>query len=245
MNLYWLEQVEADVPKENDWLSSWETTRLSSLRFIKRRADWRLGRWTAKQALAVCLNLGWDAHALASIEIRPMLSGAPEVFVNHARAPVSISLSHREGRAICAIARRDLKVGCDLETIETHSDAFIADYFTAEEQEMIASSSSHELDRNVSLLWSAKESALKTLQEGLRLDTRAVIASFDCQSLNTEGWGVLEVRYGDQVFHGWWQETDHMVRTIVADAPSNAPILLPVTPIADRCCVPDFATLVR
>jgi hypothetical protein len=36
-----------------------------------------------------------------------------------------------------------------------------------------------------------------------------------------------------------------MVRTIVADAPSNAPILLPVTPIADRCCVPDFATLVR
>ena len=245
MNLYWLEQVEADVPKENDWLSSWETTRLSSLRFMKRRADWRLGRWTAKQALSVCLNLGWDAHALASIEIRPMSSGAPEVFVNHERAPVSISLSHREGRAMCAIARRDLKVGCDLEAIETHSNAFIADYFTAEEQELIARSSSHELDRNVSLLWSAKESALKTLQEGLRLDTRAVIASFDCQSLNTEGWGALEVRYGDQVFHGWWQETDHLVRTILADAPSNAPIFLPVTPLVDRCCVPDFLTLAR
>lgn len=245
MNLYWLEQVEADVPTEHDWLSSWEATRLNSFRFIKRRADWRLGRWTAKQALAVCLNLGWDARALATIEIRPAVTGAPEVFVNNERAPVSISLSHRAGCAICAIAPREVRVGCDLEAIENHSDAFITDYFTAEEQGLIARSSGHERDRNVSLLWSAKESALKTLQEGLRLDTRAVIASFDCESLNTQGWGALEVRYGDRVFHGWWEEADHLVWTIVADAPSNAPILLPVTPVVDKGFVREFEVPLR
>jgi 4'-phosphopantetheinyl transferase len=245
MNLYWLEQVEADVPTGNDWLSSWETARLGSFRFIKRRADWRLGRWTAKQALAAALNLRWNDPALATIEIRPASSGVPEVFVENERAPVSISLSHRQGRAICAIARRDVRVGCDLETIENHSEVFIADYFTAEEQGLIARHSACQRERNTSLLWSAKESALKALGEGLRLDTRDVIATFDCESLNTQGWGALEVRYGEQAFHGWWQESEHVVRTILADAPSNAPILLPVPLITDRTLMPELEAPLR
>jgi len=245
MKLYWLEQVHADVPTGNDWLSPWEATRFDSFRFPKRRADWRLGRWTAKQALAAALNLGSDDLALTAIEIRPASSGAPEVFINSERAPVAISLSHREGRAMCAIARLELRVGCDLESVEAHGDVFVADYFTAEEQQAIAAVSAPDRERTVSLLWSAKESALKALHEGLRLDTRTVIASFEPAALNREGWGILEVRYADQVFKGWWQQTDHLVRTIVADAPSTAPILLPVTSLVERGFVSECAPLLR
>lgn len=238
MKLYWLEQVQGDVPLGNDWLSSWEIARLDRFRFPKRRADWRLGRWTAKQALAAALDLGWDDPALSRIEIRPASSGAPEVFVANECAPVAISLSHREGSALCAIAPRDARVGCDLEAIEARSDAFIDDYFTADERDLIAAS--HGRERAVSLLWSAKESALKALHEGLRLDTRAVIARFDSESLNTEAWGLLEVRFGEQLFHGWWQEGEHLIRTILADAPSNAPIRLPVASVAECGVVPEF-----
>ena len=231
MNLYWLEQTGADVPIGNSWLGPWETARFDGFRFAKRRADWRLGRWTAKQAVAFCLNLRSDADALIAIEIRAAASGAPEVFINNRRAPSAISLSHREGRALCAVGRADVRVGCDLEAIECHSDEFIADYFTAEEQRLVASSSPNDRLRTVALLWSAKESTLKVLQEGLRLDTRALTGSFDHESPLGEGWGQLQVRYGDQVFPGWWQEADHLVRTIVADTPSNPPICL-----TDRFC---------
>ena len=39
-DVYWLEQTEADVPAENDWLSAGEIRRLSDMRFAKRRGDW-------------------------------------------------------------------------------------------------------------------------------------------------------------------------------------------------------------
>ena len=102
MNVYWLEQTEADVPAENDWLSASEMLRLSGLRFAKRRDDWRLGRWTAKRALAACLSLAAHPRVLAKIEIRPAPSGAPEAFVADKPAEVTISLSHRAGIGLCA-----------------------------------------------------------------------------------------------------------------------------------------------
>ena len=60
MDVYWLEQSEADVPTADDWLSENEVARLNSLRVAKRRADWRLGRWTAKCAVAASLKLPGD-----------------------------------------------------------------------------------------------------------------------------------------------------------------------------------------
>ena len=54
MHVYWLEQTEANVPEDNTWLSPREVAFADRLRFAKRRADWRLGRWTAKRAGAAC-----------------------------------------------------------------------------------------------------------------------------------------------------------------------------------------------
>jgi 4'-phosphopantetheinyl transferase len=67
MDIYWLEQTEADLPAENQWLSAREMLRLARMRFAKRRTDWRLGRWTAKRALAASLNLPTDLLALANM----------------------------------------------------------------------------------------------------------------------------------------------------------------------------------
>ncbi len=138
MDVYWLERSAADLPAHNDWLSASDRTRLEGMRFAKRRDDWRLGRWTAKLAVAAYLDLPTDLRALAEIEVLPAPSGAPEVFLANQPAEVTISLSHRDGVAICAVADSGVDLGCDLEIVEPRSDAFVNDYFTPEEQALVA-----------------------------------------------------------------------------------------------------------
>jgi len=230
MNLYWLEQCAEDLPKENHWLSGTELHFLDDLRFSKRRADWRLGRWTAKQALAAYLNSPHSPAALAKIEVRPALSGAPEAFFENRPAPVTISLSHRNDKALCVVAPCVADLGCDLEQVEPRSDAFIADYFTPEEQALVMRHTSAERLLLAALLWSGKESALKALRTGLRLDTRSVIVEPVDLSLDRDGWGPLQVHHrGAKKFNGWWQIVDGMVRTVVADPPPMSLIHLQVT----------------
>ena len=121
MDVYWLEQTEADVPAENRWLSPGELLTLGRLRFAKRSSDWRLGRWTAKRALAHCLNLPSHINALANIEIQAAPSGAPEVVLPNQRAAVTISLSHRAGTAVCAVAQCSITQSrCDRSLAAAH-----------------------------------------------------------------------------------------------------------------------------
>lgn len=237
-DVYWLEQVEADVRVEDDWLSSCEQSLLDAMRFAKRRDDWRLGRWTAKRALAIYLDLPTHPRALANLEIRPGQSGAPEAFFANHPAPVAISISHRAGTAICALAESGTSLGCDLELIETRDDNFLGDYFTTEEQALVAQFPSSEQPRVITLLWSAKESALKALHVGLQQNTRNVIVTIgDTGTCNGTpenpvpvpevlGWQPLRVRHCDgQTFCGWWQQTA-LVRTVVSSRPLLPPTAL-------------------
>jgi 4'-phosphopantetheinyl transferase len=234
MDTYWLEQTEADLPAHDDWLSSEEADLLSRMRFVKRRADWRLGRWTAKRAAAACLNLPDDPHALQEIEVRPASSGAPELYVSNRLAALTISLSHRTGVAACAIAMGNVALGCDLELIESRGDGFVADYFTAKEQGLISHAPKGDQPVLATLLWSAKESALKALREGLRLDTRSLdvtlpdhgpVAAALRQGSEVKSWRPLQVCYREgEVFQGWWQSAGQLVRTLVG-APSPLPPL--------------------
>jgi 4'-phosphopantetheinyl transferase len=248
VDVYWLEQTEGDVPAENDWLSANETLCLNSMRFPKRRTDWRLGRWTAKRALAICLTRPTHPEALAGIEILASRSGAPEVVLTGQPAAVTISLSHRGGAAVCAVALSGAALGCDLELIEPRSDCFVADYFTTEEQAFVAGAAAADRFRRLALLWSGKESTLKALHEGLRLDARCVQAipldeqfteasakggchvspaSTRPSSNDFTGWHPLQVRYRlGAVFSGWWQQSASLVRTIVSIPAPNPPIPL-------------------
>jgi len=205
------------------------------MRFLKRRTDWRLGRWTAKRAVAGCLNLAADLPALANIEIRAAESGAPEVFLDNQPADIAISLSHRGGIALCGLGPLEVPFGCDLEAVELRDAAFLTDYFTVEEQEFVAKSPVEEQQQLAALLWSAKESTLKALRQGLRLSTTSVSVSLvdtpsdSCVPIrqerhpasgsvaNPDGWRALRASYaGEQDFRGWWRVDKHLVRTIVS-----------------------------
>jgi 4'-phosphopantetheinyl transferase len=229
MNVYWLEQSEADVPTENNWLSENEAVRLNGMRFAKRRADWRLGRWTAKRALSVFMDVPAHPQVFKKMDVRPAPSGAPEVFFANQPAAVTISLSHRDGVAACAVAKSGVEIGCDLEMVEPRTDAFVADYFTIEEQALIARASAEDRPRLLALLWSAKESALKALHEGLRLDTRSVVVNPFDGSFDLNGWSPLHVRYtGGVLFHGWWHLADNILRTVVASPQPDSPTPLTI-----------------
>jgi 4'-phosphopantetheinyl transferase len=244
MEASWLEQTVADVPAANDWLSSRDESLLSAMRIPKRRADWRLGRWTAKHAVAAHLGLAFDPRTLATIEIRPADSGAPEVYLESGLANVSISLTHRAGIGACAVAPAGMTLGCDLEIVEPRTDAFVEDYFTADEQAMLQGKPAAERHRILAVLWSAKETALKVLRTGLRLDTRCVAITF-CHDLvymdqelpesapgspftaprfSVQDWRPFRACHaGDRVFYGWWQACDDIVRTIAAEQSMGPP----------------------
>ncbi len=245
MDVYWLQQSEADLPATDDWLCESETARLSMFRFAKRRTDWRLGRWTAKCAVAASFKLPGDRLSLKEIEIYPASTGQPEVALHDRTERVTISISHRGGVGFCAVALGDVKLGCDLEMIEPRSDAFISDYFTKSEQQLIAQASCADRPLLASLVWSAKESALKALHVGLRADTRSVEvnelglqcdwygktgALSTCDDLRSEmpdtsetNWRALHLRCAGETYYcGWWQQSHNVVRTIVG-APPPAP----------------------
>ncbi len=230
MEVYWLEQTEGDLPAAHDWLSPSELIRMEGMRFAKRQADWRLGRWTSKNAVALYLNLPCDPQSLTNIEIRPASSGAPEAFLADKPATVTISLSHRGGVAACVVGPASAEPGCDLEIIEQRSDAFIADYFTDKEQTWLERTSAADRQLLVALLWSAKESALKALRTGLRVDTREVRV-LPVRRLryadDDRSWHPLQVSAAEgRIFPGWWQNTGDLLRTFVALPPSAPPILL-------------------
>jgi 4'-phosphopantetheinyl transferase len=246
MNLFWLTQAEADVPGSNGWLAPGEQARLQAMRFPKRRCDWRLGRWTAKKAIAAFLKLPADEQAFARIEVRAAECGAPDVWIDDEPAEVAISISHRDGVGICALAPDGTMVGCDLETVEPRSDGFINDYLTAGEQQLLRTFPPNDRCMLVTLFWSAKESALKALREGLRLSTQSVVVvncglrtseekeichedvngSFFCIDQNSI-WLPLQVRCATgEVFDGWWQRSGSFLRTLVSSPPSGVPVHL-------------------
>ncbi len=223
--MYWLEQTQGDVRDADDWLAPSEVASLQAMRFAKRRADWRLGRWTAKCAVAVRLGRPLTSHNLRCIELRAAECGAPDVFLDSWPAPLAISLSHRDGAAACLVAPSGVALGCDLETIEPRSDAFVADFFTAEEQSSVARAGAGR-DLTTALIWSAKESALKALRDGLRRDTRSVVVSLGAAEIPAppRQWRPLTVRYvGGGLAEGWWQHDAAVLRTAITAPPSAVP----------------------
>jgi 4'-phosphopantetheinyl transferase len=214
MSVFWFERSNDAVPAHDDWLGPGELSCLAALRFPKRRADWLLGRWTAKCAVAWMID---EPLEFADIEIRAAPSGVPTVRVRGDPAGVTISLSHRGGIGCCAITSEKIALGCDLEIIEPRSAAFVSDYLTDEERALVARTEAAYRDRLLALLWSAKESALKALGVGLRADTRsvAVIEPRETRYLleRDSSWRCLVVKHATDDLHGWWQSSGEVVRT--------------------------------
>ncbi|MGE5357528.1 MAG: 4'-phosphopantetheinyl transferase family protein, partial [Bacteroidales bacterium] len=166
MTVYWLLQQSADVPEGDDWLSPFEHAVLAKYWAPKRRRDWRLGRWTAKNALVRAGAIGNGAvraPECARLSIRANEAGVPRVFVDDTDGEWEVSISHSGDFGLAAVARKSATVGCDIETIGRRGQEFVVDWFTEAERALAAETSPEARSSIVTLIWSAKESALKAL----------------------------------------------------------------------------------
>jgi 4'-phosphopantetheinyl transferase len=215
------------VPSGDAWLTPAERAALRRPMVPKRRQDWRLGRWVAKQAVAGALKqigAGFDR----TLSVLAAEDGAPELRLpGGERFPMSISISHCAGLGFAAVAA-GAALGCDVERVEHRSDRFVADYLTARERAFVAAVGRGPYTRAwaTTLVWSAKESALKALRQGLRADTRSVevhAQGLDGTASGVSGsWSALEVttRSGERLA-GHWRLAAGAIWTVVASHPSR------------------------
>ena len=215
-----------EVPPDDGWLGPRERRVLATLHVPKRRGDWRLGRWAAKRAAAAWLSWPSDPHVLAELEVLADESGAPRLHAGDT-TPVALSLSHCAGWAIAAVASPEVRLGCDLERVEPRSGAFVLDYFTPAEQRLVAAAGPRDGGHCTTLVWCAKESALKVLREGLRLDTRAVELVVR-QDGPERGWWPVAARVGPAgpTYEGWWRPHATLIACLLGNPRLGVPFLL-------------------
>lgn len=224
--VFWLEQRQSDVPDDDLWLGERERAKLAELRFAKRRNDWLLGRWTSKCALAAYLNRSRDRESLTEIEILAASDGAPEAWIGGQHGSAAISISHSNGVALTVAGVAHSMLGCDLERVEPRSEAFISDYFTPHEHRQLRLADLSHRHLLANLFWSAKESTLKAIRSGLRLDTRTLSVILPGGFSQVQDWHPLRVHSVAEDFQGWWKEEEGMVRTIVGRNLSSLPVSL-------------------
>jgi 4'-phosphopantetheinyl transferase len=225
-----------------------EQQRLSTLKVEKRRRDWLLGRWTAKHLVQGYLSqLTGSAPMLDEIQIANADDGSPYCLLLEAdgwaqRLPVSLAISHSHGRAFCALCQEtDIdsrlsstggstnhsaadarwSLGCDIEWIEHREQNFVADFFTAQEIRDVMGTPVEYRDYRVTAIWSAKESVLKSLRTGLRIDTRRIACRFEPDDLMPMEWSPLTVMIDAGLveqfpgaWYAWWQVQDGFVLTM-------------------------------
>lgn len=225
--IHWMCQSCEDLPLHNDWMSVSEREQLSRLRFEKRRADWRLGRWSAKNCVASYLGMAATDVALAGIEISNTRDGVPQANYSGPWEDCTISISHSHGRALCVVAGSACAIGCDLEWIESRHPAFLADYFTEAEHAMVEAADDEQQPCLCTALWSAKESVLKALGTGLRRDTRELEICEITRPASSR-WQSLAVSLAPEHsrLQGWWCRHHNFVFTVVASPAAGPPLQL-------------------
>lgn len=247
--IHWLVQRWDDLPpalqKEETagLLSATEAEQFSRLTVPKRRSDWLLGRWTAKRLVQSYLWITRDQNiSLDAIAIAVDSNGGPYVEWNgelggegnQGRVAVSLSISHSHGVAFCALTPLDAdqvtqmlvspSLGCDIELIEPRDPSFVQDFFTTAENVAVGNAGGQR-DLFVTATWSAKESVLKALREGLRVDTRAVECEISLLQPWADEWRVFSIHLdssreprfaGNADWSGWWRlHSDDYVLTMV------------------------------
>jgi 4'-phosphopantetheinyl transferase len=231
--MWWLARGEEHLPGDRSWLSESETDYIDGKHFTKRRTEFLVARWAAKQALGRILSTPLTLAGLRRIEVRHAPSGAPVACLDGEPVDLRISLTDRAGWAVCLVGVGSGRLGCDLELVEPRSDAFVRDYLTAAERRYVdaaADVTARNLAAN--LVWSAKESGLKVLTTGLRRDTRSVEVTATTAG---DAWAQLTVRTVEgREFPGWWRRFGEFILTVAAEEELPAPVTLENQPLLDR-----------
>ncbi|MBK8989047.1 MAG: 4'-phosphopantetheinyl transferase superfamily protein [Chloroflexi bacterium] len=222
-----------------------EQAKLATLKTEKRRRDWLLGRWTAKRLIqSIVQEHLAQTLALPAIEIRNGSKGDPVVngqlsmvngqwstdngqsSIDNLQAFLTLSISHAHGHAFCAVVERPhWPIGADIEWVEQRSPVFVADYFTAAEQALVAQAADEAMrDVLVTAVWSAKEAVLKALHLGLTVDTCSVECLIEPVAQRPSAWTPFVVRCDNgrlpqpaPQFSGWWRTWENFVLTLVVE----------------------------
>jgi 4'-phosphopantetheinyl transferase len=233
MNIHWLVQTADAHPAlqhatpPSGLLSEQEWGIFTQLKTDKRAHDWLMGRWTAKHLLHEITGAPLD-----QIRIFNQPNGAPYCpdFPDY-----RLSISHSGDHALCAVVSGAQSIGADIEHIEPRIEGFVEDYFTPDEQALVRGCD--DKDRLITLIWSAKEAALKALRVGLTIDARSINCAV--QPGDAQDWQPITITYAqpdslttnwyDGVpkssqgqADGWWRQEGEYVLTLV--------ILQPETP---------------
>lgn len=230
--MQWLVRGESQVPPNQQWLTTTEAARASTMRYTKRRTEYLLRRYAGKCAVAAAIGLSEDSASLGRIAVLNRVTGAPYVEIDGRTLDTDISLTDRAGWSVCLVGPDLGAVGVDLEIVEPRSDGFVRDFLTPAEREIVTGASGSDgHDAVANLIWSAKESALKVLRTGLRADTRTVdVVLEDPSSIGqaTSQWQRLSVSSAAGRFPGWWRRDGVFLLTVVAAAGLDGPpTLLP------------------
>jgi|WetSurMetagenome_2_1015567.scaffolds.fasta_scaffold251282_2 phosphopantetheine--protein transferase-like protein len=223
-----MENDELDFSKVLDkYFSLEEQAEYSRFRVIKRQFEWICSRIISKNMIKQILKD--EKLNFPDIRIQKEESGQPYIYLtDQGRLEGKFSLSHSNDYVFCGYStEKDLKFGLDLEKIEERSLDFIQDYFTPREIERYQFLDGNDKFEYTTMVWSAKESVLKTLGLGLSIDTRKVeiIPLEDLSRLI--GWNSCSVNLENKMnFIGnvYWQKIDGYIRTICI--PEDVPIRL-------------------
>ncbi len=242
----WLTCLADDCPalgaaRPPGFLSVSERGVLAGLRFPKRRREWLLGRWTAKQLLCRS-HPTYRSLPLCAITVGNDSDGAPYLSVEgEGRLAMSLSISHRQDRAFCALSPTlPPRIGADLERVESRDPSFAHDFFTADEDTRVWACPPSKRDTLITAVWSAKEAVLKALRHGLRVDTRSVeildVAGIEGDQPTwppAEAWHPVQVRctlpgsYESSIpapcVSAWWRPWQNYVLTIAAHTRGPGP----------------------
>ena len=222
---YWLSVLADQLPSDDTWLSEWERTRLNGFRSVDRQRDFRLGRWTAKQALKRWRSASQERVPWGAFEMHSDERGRPIAVADGRLLDLPISISHRKRRALCVLAPGVKLVGCDIEIVEGRSSSFINDHLTAPEKDTVKGSSLAP-DQSITVLWSAKEAVYKALDQVVPIVASDIEVEFGPEG-PIDSWRTFRARIGSlggRQHQGWWRLIGTWVLTVVADSPTAAPV---------------------
>lgn len=151
-------------------LTAQEYSFWSQMRAVeKRRNEWLLGRFAAKQAVQALLENAVPPLRPNDIEIVPDPHGRPTVMLHRSAPPLpSISIAHSHGVAIALAVRRSrARVGIDIEKVSARSLDFETIAFSCDERELLKGMPPEQGREWALRMWCAKEAVGKALGKGL------------------------------------------------------------------------------
>jgi 4'-phosphopantetheinyl transferase len=248
VTVFWLidEQIRTDTGKSPvlgeppAFLHPAERPALAKMRAPKRQAEWLHGRFAAKTLLLAC-HPDCQDRSLVEILIAHSAGGAPYAVLvddpngSGPRLAGCLSISHSGLLAAAALAlETGLQVGIDIEKVEPRPLGFFESYFTSAEADAIRGCAPALQAGAITLVWSAKESALKALGKGLSLDTRRIEIRPDgfseteaagaTRDPSAQAWRRFEVGGGAAAglnWQGWWQPYRDYLLTLAVACPGS------------------------